>query len=409
MLRRAVIVLLLAGTPATAHAQSALFSPDSFHGVADLRLSAADAGRAWTDGGQGKTSTHDGVRLDMPRAAVTWTPELGDLARGHLTVQAQPEAGPAADINEAFVELRAPPFAAGQASARLGVFYPPVSLEHTGTAWTTPDTLSASALNTWIGEEVLVRGLELTVRRTVGEHEISATGAVFGWNDTSATLLSFRGWALHGLTTGVQTGWKLPPLSPFMRTKQGPISDPVLELDHRAGWYGRLEWRPPAPVVMSALYYDNAGNRTAVDAERQWAWETRFFNAGAEWRPREDVDVRVQALTGETLMGFRSGGSLWIDVGYRAAYALVRKRLGDDALSARFDVFQTTDRTQVARDDNRERGWATTVAWRRTLGPHLDLISEVQHVWSNRNYRRYGGLPTGAAETVLQSALRASF
>ena len=72
---------------------------------------------------------------------------------------------------------------------------------------------------------------------------------MFGWNDTSGTLLSFRGWALHGLTTGVDTQLDLPPLSPFMPYRQGPRTNPVLELDNRAGYYGRLEWRPPAPVA----------------------------------------------------------------------------------------------------------------------------------------------------------------
>lgn len=408
MLRGAVIVLLLAGAPAAARAQADLFSPETFHGVADVRLSMADAERAWTDGGQSKIGVKDNLRVDMPRTALVWTPDLGVLIRGHLVLQVQPEAGPAVDVNEAFVELRAPPFEGGQATVKAGMFYPPVSLEHTGTAWTTPDTLSGSVINTWIGEEVLVRGVEVTVRRTFGEHEISASGAAFGWNDTSGTLLSFRGWATHGLMAGAGTSWKLPPLSPFMRTKQAPVTDPVLELDNRAGWYGRLEWRPPAPVVLSAIYYDNAGDRTSVEA-RQWSWETRFFNAGLQWRPRDDLDVRMQVMRGETLMGFRSGGSLWIDAGYSAAYGLVRKRLGDDALSARLDVFEATDRTQLLRDDNRERGWAATVAWRRKLNPHLDLITEAQHVWSSRNYRRYGGLAPSADETVVQSALRASF
>lgn len=403
------LAAVLALAPAAARAQADLFSRQTLHGVADLRLSAGEVERGWADGGQGKTGASDGRAITVPRAAITWTPSLGVALRGHLTVQYQPQASPDLDINEAFLEVRAPPLAVGQVTAKLGVFYPPVSLEHTGTAWTTPDMLSGSAINSWIGEEVLVTGAEATIRREFGGHELSATVAAFGWNDTSGTLLSFRGWALHGLTSGVDTAWRLPPLSPFMRVRQGADTNPVRELDNRAGYYGRLEWRPPAPMTVSAIYYDNEGDRIAVDGERQWAWETRFFNLGVRWEPDEKTTVLAQAMNGETLMGYRFQGRIWVDVGYRSAYVLVRRRVGEDALSGRLDWFETTDRTLKAIDDNTEDGWAATAAWRHRLTPHLDLIVEGQHVSSARAYRVLAGDAPKQAESLLSTAFRVSF
>lgn len=407
--RLTVLAAALAIAPA-ARAQIDLFSKDTLHGVADIRLAAGDTVRGWSEGGSGKTGVAD-EGLDVPRAAIVWTPSLGVSLRGHVTLQHQPDADPAFDINEAFVVWRGPPSPLGRVSAKAGLFYPPVSLEHTGVAWTTPDMLSGSAINSWIGEEVLVGGFEATVRREIGDHELSATGAVFGWNDTSGTLLSFRGWALHGLTTGLDTSWRQPVLSPFMRTRQAPVSDPVLELDNRAGYYGRLEWRPPAPVAVSAIYYDNAGDRTSVDTYRQWAWETRFFNLGVRWEPDDKTTVLAQAMKGETLMGFRfqGRGPIWLDVGYRAAYALVRREVGRDVLSARLDWFETSDRAPLPPDDNTEDGWAATLAWKRPLGDHLALIVEGQHVSSDRAYRTYAGERPKADETVVQTALRLSF
>jgi len=404
-----VVGLLL--VPGMASAQDGLFSRDTLHGVADLRLSAGDVERGWVDGGFGKTGASDGGEITLPRAAITWTPSLGVALRGHVTVQYQPEASPDLDINEAFLEVRAPPLAFGRVSVKGGLFYPPVSLEHTGAAWTTPDMLSGSAINSWVGEEVLVGGVEATLRTELGEHEVSATAAVFGWNDTSGTLLSFRGWALHGLTAGRNTAWRLPPLSPFMRTRQSPETNPVLELDHRAGYYGRLEWRPPAPVVLSAIYYDNAGNRVAVNDERQWAWETRFVNVGLRWEPDEKTTVLAQAMNGETLMGrrFQGSGPIWVDMGYRAAFVLVRRQVGQDALSLRLDGFETTDRSTLPLDDNNEDGWAATAAWRHRLADHLDLIVEAQHVSSDRPARRLAGDAPDQDETLLQTALRLSF
>lgn len=409
MFRQWRLALAMALAPAAAQAQDSIFSPEVFHGVADVRLGQAPGEPGWTEGGFGKTALDDDLELEIPRAALVWSPRLGFSLIGHVTAQYQEDSNPELDISEAFLAWRAPPSGFGRLSAKAGLFYPPVSLEHTGTAWTTPDMLSASAINTWIGEEVVVGGLELTLRREFGAHELSATGAAFGWNDTSGTLLSFRGWALHGLTTGVKTEWPLPPLSPFMTPRQAPTTIPVLELDNRAGWYGKLEWRPPAPVAVSALYYDNAGNRVAVE-RGQWAWETRFVNLGVRWEPDARTTVLAQAMTGETLMGFRRWGSVWVDVGYSAAYVLVRRGVGEaDALTGRLDWFETEDRTLVQLDDNREQGWAATMAYRRRLHDHMDLILEAQHVSSDRAARAYGAVRPGQDQTGLSAALRFSF
>ena len=291
----------------------------------------------------------------------------------------------------------------------MGVFYPPVSLEHDGVAWTTPDMLTASALNSWIGEEVKVAGVEATLVRQVGGHEIEATGAVFGWNDTSGTLLTFRGWALDETRAGVRVSYDLPPLSPFAKLFQAPETYPFRELDHRAGFYGRLEWRPPAPVSVNALYYDNAGNRTAVDNEGQWAWETRFGNLGVRWEPTETTRVLAQAMSGETLMGYRMPGGVWFDMGFQSAYVLVSHRVGEDAVSGRLDAFETKDRSFQALDDNNENGWAATASWRHRLAPHADIIFEAQHISSKRPARALAGEAARQDQTVLQSALRLSF
>jgi hypothetical protein len=399
----------LALAPAAAWAQAELFSPQTIHGVADVRLGEASGEPGWMQGGFGKTGLTDDLRLSVPRAAVEWTPQLGFSLSGHVTVQYQPDASPDLDVNEAFVKYRSPPSPLGEAQVKAGVFYPPVSLEHTGHTWTTPDMLSASAINSWIGEEVLVGGVEVTLRRQFGEHEVSATGALFGWNDTSGTLLSFRGWALHGLMAGADTRWPLPPLSPFMSGKQGPFTKPRLELDNRAGYYARLEWRPPAPVSFNAIYYDNRGDKTSVDSDTQWAWETRFFDAGLTWEPDPRTKVLAQWMNGETQMGYREQGHIWVDVGYRAFYVLAQRRLGADTLSGRIDWFETSDRTLQALDDNNEYGWAGTLAWRHRLADHLDLIVEAQRIKSDRAARVLAAEAPDQTQTALSAALRVSF
>ena len=386
--------LALAGQ---AHAQS-------LHGLADLRLGTSDGEKSWLEGGFGKAGRTD---FGLSQAVLEWRAPLGFSTSAVASLQYQPDVSPALDLDEAYLKFKAPPMAAGRFSARAGFFYPPVSLEHTGAGWTTPDTLSASAINTWIGEEVKVAGLEATFERSFGEHEIAATAAVFGWNDTSGTLLTFRGWALDGVRTGYGTEYALPPLSPFMQNKQDEDTYPIYELDRRAGYYGRLEWRPPAPVSFNATYYDNVGDRTSV-SDHQWAWETHFLNVGMVWRPDERTRVLAQAMSGRTLMGFRTP-QIWADVGFRSAYLLASRRLADETLTGRLDWFEVNDHSWQTIDNNEENGWAATAAWRHPVASHLDLLVEAQHIASKRPSRALAGEAAQQDQNVLQTALRVSF
>jgi hypothetical protein len=407
-------LILAFGHAGSARAQAAsalsdVFGPQAFHGLLEVRGAAADGETSWLKGGFGKTSASDGTSLDG-QAALEWKPAFGFALSGDVTVLAQRHVDPGVDVGEAYLKLKAPPLAADtRVSGRIGVFYPPVSLENDGVAWTSPDMLSASALNSWVGEEVKVGGLEATVRQRLGEHELEATLAVFGWNDTAGTLLTFRGWALHETRAGIQTSYELPPLSPFARLFQEDETYPFRELDRRPGYYGRLEWRPPAPVALHAFFYDNGGDRTSVDSEKQWSWETRFFEAGARWEPRADVRVLAQLMNGETIMGYRTPAGRWFDMGFQAAYLLAQKRIGNDTVSGRIDAFRTRDRTFRRIDDNQENGWAVTASWRHRLAAHVDLIVEAQHVDSKRNARRLVGEDPKQPQSLLQSALRFSF
>jgi hypothetical protein len=417
-LPRIVLALLAAAAVATAgpaRAQSAVFGPGAWRGMAELGLGAADGERSWLDGGFGKSSlsgSADGdwqTRAGLNQAVLEWRPQFGFAASAVVSAQWQAKVHPGLDLDEAYLKLRAPPMeGGGRLSGRIGLFYPPISLEHGGVGWTTEDLLSASALNTWIGEEVKVAGAEVTFSRRIGGHELAATGAVFGWNDTSGTLLSFRGWALDGIRAGAQTEFELPPLSAFMRTKQDDETYPTWEIDGRPGYYARLEWRPPAPVALNAFYYDNRGDRTSMVEPKQWSWETRFWNLGLDWAPGDRTRVRAQAMNGVTYMGFATPQT-WIDVRFRAAYVMATRDLGPGALTGRLDWFDVQDRTFQIRDDNDENGWAATAGWRQPLTRYADLLVEAQRIHSKRPSRALAGEAANQTQNVLQSAIRLHF
>ena len=163
--------------------------------------------------------------------------------------------------------------------------WPPVSLEHEGADWHVKDSITPSAINSWIGEEVRPSLLEATLAASLGEHKLRATAALMAANDTSGTLLTFRGWALHDRTTLAFIAsrclrWTMR--SPNIRRRL-PI--PLLDIHggfaHRPGYYAKLAWQPPVPVRLELFRYDNRADPEGVNADIEWGWRTQFDNVGA--------------------------------------------------------------------------------------------------------------------------------
>jgi hypothetical protein len=410
-----LIGLALACAGGAARAQADLISPETVHGLIDLRLAAADGEPSFTRGGYGK-SRYGGapngdwrVHPEVAEAALEWRPRLNWEWSAVVDLTAQPKQEHPVDIAQAYVVFKPVPRSSTRFSAKAGLFYPPISLEHDAPVWGVTDTITPSAINSWVGEEVKVLGLEVAAEHDFGDQQHEVAGSVFGYDDTAGTLLTYRGWALHDLKSTAMGDFPLPPLSPFARSVQWPQTYSSVEVDHRVGWYARAEWRPSGDVTLDALHYDNRGDRTSVTRQVQWAWATQFTNLGLTWRARPGTRVLAQALAGRTSDGFQTGDGLFADIAFRSAYALISQDLGKGTLTGRGDVFQVVDHSLVAVDNNDEHGWALTGAWRYPVSRHADLRLEALHVWSHRPSRATAALPATQAQTVLQSSLRLSF
>ena len=404
-----VACLLLAWAPC-AHAQSDILSPGTLHAEIDLRAGVAGGETGWLDDGFGKLREGgaDGdtaARLRIASVDAAWTPTFAWGLSGLVSAVHQDGQHPAIDLNEAYLKYRSPP-GPTRVTARAGVMWPPVSLEQGGPVWTVEDSITPSAINSWIGEEVKVLAGELTLHQHVGGGEVGLTAAVFRHDDTSGTLLSYRGWALHDFRVTANGELPLPPLSPFVAPYQYSETSPFLELDGRSGYYARIEWRPPQPFALSLFRYDNAGDRVS-SKESQTAWRTRFWNIGAAASIDERTTLKAQALWGNTLVGADTPLGAPVDVDFRAAYALVGRSIGTGRVSARADWFETHDNSFQSADDNTEHGWSAMLAYKQPFGRHLDGLAEVIHVDSNRPGRfLYGGIQAQQAQTLLQASLR---
>jgi hypothetical protein len=400
--------------PGFALAQTDILSADTIHGVVDLRAAWANGEPSFTQGGFGKARYGGGAnggdsgKLQVAYAALEWAPRLSWDLSAVIDVVSQPGQEHPVDLSQAYFVYKPVPRSQTRFSIRGGLFYPPISLEHDARAWGVTNTITPSAINTWVGEEVKVVGLEGSVSTVLGDQPVKATAAVFGYDDTSGTLLSFRGWALHDIQSQANGSFPLPPRSPFLDRVQADDTYSTLEIDGRVGFYGRLEWTPTPPLTLHAFYYDNAGDRISVTPDLQWAWATRFWEAGARWDLDERTKLQAQALLGTTVMGFETPGGRFVDMDFRSAYLLATHDIGKSAFTGRLDVFDTHDRSALVLGDTNEHGWALTAAWRYPLSKMLDVRLEAVHIESDRPGRPLAGEAPRQGQDVLQSSLRLS-
>lgn len=409
----ALCLLGLAAWPAEARAQSDLIGLEAFDANVDLRGSVAGGETGWLDGGFGKLRYGgDGgdteARARIASADLAWKPQLGFNFSGLVSLSWQPDIPDnELGLSEAFVKFRSSP-APTRFSARAGVFWPPISQEHAGSNWRVTDSITPSAANSWVGEEVKVLGLEAGVETSVGEHELSFTGAVFKHDDMAGTLLTYRGWALHDVRATTNAYLPLPPLSPFAAPYQDTETSPFWEVDDRVGFYGRADWTPPLPVTFNAFYFDNRGDRVS-SRDLQTSWRTRFWNVGAMATLGTSTVAKAQVLWGNTLVGPDTPYGIPGDVDFTTAYLLITRELGPGKLSLRADWFETGDNSFVARNNNNEDGWAAMLAYKAPLRDYADLVIEVLHVSSDRPGRAlYGAIAAQQSQTIVQSSLRFS-
>ena len=405
---------LLAASPCAA-SDLDLFSADTLSLTGDVRLSATSGEKSWVDGGFGKlaTSGRGGdfrVSPQLGSINLVWQPRftwsLSATVVGSLQGGDRTEAG----LEQAFVSFKPMRGERLRVSARAGLMWPSISLEHEGPDWHVRDTITPSAINSWIGEEVRPLAAEVTASTTAGEHQFSATAGIFAANDTAGALLTFRGWALHDRTTLAFHRQPLPPLPEAIEYLQPRFTHPLLDVGpgfaHRPGYYAKLVWRPPVPVRIELFRYDNRADPEAVNADMEWGWHTQFNHLGAVAQLGAGTELKFQALTGRTRMGVTEDNGIWIDNRFRAAFALVSHGFTDGGIAARIDAFDSHQHGSLVDAESNETGWAATLAGHRDFGP-VTAFLELLHVSSKRELRADAGLDPRQHQTRLQAELRA--
>jgi hypothetical protein len=406
-------VALSFGAPAAA-AEIDLLSPDTLQATGIVRFVATSGERSWVDGGFGKLGSNGGggdlrVRPQLSEANLIWTPQLGWALSATVVGTFQGGDRTEAGISQAFLSYRPMRSEKFSLSARAGLMWPPVSLEHDGADWHVKDTATASAINSWISEEVRPAAVEATIGADLGNQKLTATAAIFAANDTSGTLLAFRGWALHDRRTLAFNRQPLPPLPDELEEYQAAFTHPLIDLGRgfarRPGYYAKLAWSTPLPVRIELFRYDNRAAPEISNSDLEWGWRTQFYDAGLAVKFGGSTELKMQALSGRTRMGMVQDGRHWIDMRFRSAFALLTHPFGPIGVAARIEGFDTRNRGSLLDEEYNETGWAGTLAAKRDWGRFTTVI-ELLHVSSRRDQLQELGLAPRQRQTQLQADLR---
>ncbi len=399
--------------PRPCHAQADLAGADTVTAWADFGMGTASGETSWTRGGFGKLQFGRGSDPVEADGGVVWRPRLSDTLQFDLTGLYQPEALSPLGVTESYLRWKPVPTSSVRYAVRIGRLLPPISLENDGPGWTPTRTLTPSAIDTWVGEELLVTGAELSVRANAAGHDLGMTAGLFQGADAAGAILAYRGWALHDLVTGGNEALRLPntPEAGYeaIFLKQARITRPSVEVDGRGGYYLRGDWRPPAPVALNLVYFYNPANPSIVD-RGQYGWTTRLIGGGLVYTPAPTYEVLSQYLWGSTKMGaVFPDGRHPADMIFDSAYVLISHRLADGTrLTLRGDYFATRDNSFLHLYDNDERGHAATAAWIHPWSAHLRSAFEFVDVASRRDARLTVAEPAEQSQTQVRFTLRIS-
>jgi hypothetical protein len=374
-----------------------------FDGYVDFRAVIPGDQVSWMDGELGKLRYGTGdnnfqfAEL-VGQGVVQITPALMLLGVARI----EPNQRTFLDVLETYARYRPVSTSAFRWSVKAGAFFPPISLENTEIGWTSPWTLTPSAINAWVGEELRTIGLEGTVEWRSDARTISAYASIYGWNDPTGILLADRGWALHDRPTGLNDRPMLPDVLAYQLNQPLPYRTwEFLEIDDRPGWYAGAAWDETGIGHADIMYYNNEADPKAI--RRQVAWRTDFWNLGLKTQIG-DLTLLAQGMRGETFI--YPSPYFWSDTYFESAYLLAGYNISQDwRIAGRVEIFSTNE-TNTYGSSRSEHGNAQTLAVNYLPYDWLRVTGEVIRVESTRNQRLLDGGPAHAVENQFQLSVR---
>lgn len=401
-----MIGVLLCGT---ANAQDA-----RLEGLLDLRVVIPSDQESNLNGGLGKTrwGTDTGVAVQpelgaaVLRGTAQVTPDI--LLVGEIRSDTQQKT--ALDIIDAFARWRPVSTTRWRWSVKAGGFFPPVSLENTGIGWTPEWTLTPSAINAWVGDELRIIGSEVMLEWRGDVDHFEVYGSVYGWNQPAGVAMADRGWTFDDQPIGLLDHMRLPDVVAEAHTTPGQpygalYSDEFRQISGSPGWYAGMAWQRPDFGRVAVLRYDNMADPSAHD-DGEFAWHTKFWSLSGSTELGRVV-LLAQGMVGSTMIApapsYVSTTDFW------GAYLLTGYESGRWRYALRFDEFGTSAQHPGAGVSTSEHGVALTAAVTWSARAWLKIVGEVLCADYWRAQRTLDDLPPHATETQAQLAVRLTF
>src|ERR1051326_741864 len=319
--RRAVLLGLLSTAALSAAADSI---PIQWNGFALLRPQTRAKGALESDA----LSAQIQLGLD-------WRPLAGFGAHVHLL--ARDDAGEShrghVGVVGVYVEKNLN-VRSDRARIVAGAFFLPTSRENIDSLWETPYTLTPSALNSWLGEELRPIGVDASYRHTTTKAGTFTGGATaFIGNDTFGELLISRGWALHDL-------WTL--LGEHVESRPGHYTSVSAENDDRIGWSARAKWNNDNGAIQLTRIHNRS---EALRQGELFDGATRFNIVGADYTWRDWTIAGEDGWGTTAIVTARGRFSSEI----AAAYLLLSRRvIKKIRVSVRADEYKVRDTSENA-------------------------------------------------------------
>ena len=371
-------------------------------GYADVRAVAPADPQSWLHGGLGKFR-YGGQQKFGTEGVLQAELRLDDSLHIVSVLRAEPETPSVVDALETYLRYDQMSGDIGW-SVKAGAFFPTISLENDDLGWTSPYTLTPSAINSWIGDELRTIGSEATLRWKSDWGVLSLMGALTCCNDEAGVLIADRGWAMDDRPFGLFERERLPDAT--LRIFHAPVpgrTGMFDEIDGIVGWYAGAAWQLPGLVKLTVTRYDNQGD-PAVASTRDMAWRTKFWNFGARTQFGPLVLI-AQQMSGYTSVEVR--GTLNATK-FQSGFLLGSYDLDDWRVSLREDLFQTR-RLGATTNTWCEDGNSTTAAisWLGIEG--VRLTAEAISMHSRRGEYVPAGLGLNRNDTQVQFDARFFF
>jgi len=350
------------------------FAQSSFrtYGFLTLREIYVKAQPSWTTGGFGRfdvgaanADAHKTVNVDVLQLGIDWTPTSWLLLHtdGLARRDQSGTVGRRAGLVQAYGDLHTE-----RLRLRGGLFWLPTSLENVDPLWNSRYTISNSALNSWIGQEVRPIAADLQFSPNF-YFTIGATA--FRGNDTMGSALSSRGWTIGNRMTVYD---EVIASVPDTTRPIGP------DIDHRIGDSERIRFQIPERAMLQVTHIDNRA-RMLVRPAPEKPWRTKFNIVGAQLGTTGPTTVAAEWAAGDTALGF-PGGSFTMD--FDTVYLLLSQKRGTSRWTARIERFTTNNHKKRTTDVNRERGSAITVSYLNESSTRLRTGIEYVHAKGDR-------------------------